>query len=202
MYNLHQALKQEIHCCRYWIQTLCSPNRCVSAQFQGLLRNRDEALTEITQRKALFAPTREQARHRSDSLRKHAPYIYETLTGACVHDRQFHYSQSGWKVGERSIRGGWRHKDRDSDKKNSPCSSVVLTLPQREVFLELQMNVPWPQANLVASVENICLQRHVIQLSGRWTSTHGQTLMCERPQDISSIARGEKWSVWRWNFFL
>lgn len=85
----------------------------------------------LWQRRALFSLTWEQARHRSASSCKHASFIYKTLTRACVQDRQFHYSQSGLKVGERSICGGWRHRDRDSDKRNSPCRFMVFTLPRK-----------------------------------------------------------------------
>lgn len=53
------------------------------------------ALGQTRRWKALFFPTREQERHRSAGPSKHGPYIYETLTGSCVHDRQFHYSESG-----------------------------------------------------------------------------------------------------------
>lgn len=63
--------------------------------FQGLLNTRDKALTEITRWKALFFPTWEQVRYRSTSSCKHVPYIYKTLTRARIHNRQFHYSQSG-----------------------------------------------------------------------------------------------------------
>lgn len=50
----------------------------------------------------------------------------------------------GVKGCQQSIRGGWRHKDRHSDKKNSPCS-FALTLPQQSfrrkknnyIYLEL-----------------------------------------------------------------
>lgn len=59
------------------------------------------------------------------------PHIYKTLTGSRDHDRQFHYSQAGQKVGEGSIR------DTETRiQKDAPSHSVVLTLLQKGVFEE------------------------------------------------------------------
>lgn len=99
----------------------------------------------------------EWARHRSVGSCKHVLYIYKTLTEACVHDRQFHYSQPGWKVGEQSIFGGWRTRDRDSDiKKNSPCHPADLTLPQKRFWREKQTHLEHGELSsrrLVAKVQ-------------------------------------------------
>lgn len=95
------------------------------------------------QQRALFSLTWEQGRHRSASSCKHASFIYKTLTRACVQDRQFHYSQSGLKVGERSIRGGWRHRDTETQIKGTHRVALWF-LPSHEKGFRERTNIPWP----------------------------------------------------------